>query len=361
MAAERTRRFAPNRNRRMIVSMAGRGYVDAAGGDSAGRLDVLGIGAVEERLYRALLADPRAHLADLAATAGVSLARARQAARVLERSGMLSPRSGRPGGFVPAPPDVAVAALISRRHQDLEQARLYAEQLLDDFRAGSRFEQTAQLFEVINDPQAIGRRAEQLMRGAHEEVLIFDKPPYLGSLDNPDEYDALARGVRWRAVYSVESLDVPDQLARLERLHRAGERARVSADVPIKLVVADRRLALLPVAIDEPSAVNTAILVHPGSLLVALVMLFDSVWERGLRPNLSAAGPLSSEADKTDHSILPLLAAGMKDEAIARQLGVSLRTVRRWISGLMSDYGVVTRFQLGVAAARVANSDEDET
>jgi DNA-binding NarL/FixJ family response regulator len=345
----------------MIVSMAGRSYVDVDGGDYGGRLSVLGIGVVEERMYRALLANPRAHLSALAATIGVSPARARQAARRLEHAGMLSTQPGKRGGLIPASPDVAVAALISRRHQDLEQARLYAEQLLADFRLGTRFEQAAELVEVITDPEAIGRRAEQLMRGATEEVLIFDKPPYIGALDNPDEYDALARGVRWRAVYSVESLDMPGQLARLDRLRRAGERARVCADVPIKLVIADRRLALLPVAMDEASAVNTAILVHPGSLLTALVLLFDSVWDRGLRPNLSADGARASETSKPDHSVIPLLAAGMKDEAIARQLGVSLRTVRRWISGLMNDYGVVTRFQLGVAAARIADFGDDES
>jgi sugar-specific transcriptional regulator TrmB len=343
----------------MIISMAGRGSADAGGEDAGGRLVALGIGLVEERLYRALLADPRAQLQKLAATVGVSSARARQAARVLERAGMLSPRPGKAGSYVPASPDVAVAALISRRHQGLEQARLYADQLLAEFRAGTRFEEAAELVEVITDPEAIGRRAEQLMRGANEEVLIFDKPPYVGSVDNPDEYDALARGVRWRAVYSVESLDVPGQLARLERLQRAGERARVSADVPIKLIIADRRLALLPVSMDEASAESTAILVHPGSLLSALVILFDSVWGRGLRPTFSSNGAAATDPQRPDHSVIPLLAAGMKDEAIARQLGVSMRTVRRWISGLMADYGVVTRFQLGVAAARIADSDDD--
>jgi DNA-binding CsgD family transcriptional regulator len=220
-------------------------------------------------------------------------------------------------------------------------------------------DQPTHLVEVLTDREAIGRRASQLMRGASQEILMFDKPPYLGSPDNPDEFDALARGVRWRAVYSVESLDIPGQLASMESLRRAGERARVSAEVPIKLVIADRQLALLPGALDAPSMVNTAILVHPGSLLIALGMLFDSVWERGLPPNLSGAGTAAETSDAEDRSVLPLLAAGMKDEAIARQLGVSLRTVRRWISGLMNDYGVVTRFQLGMVAARLAADDED--
>ena len=44
-----------------------------------------------------------------------------------------------------------------------------------------------------------------------------------------------------------------------------------------------------------------------------------------------------------------MLASGLKDEAIARYLGVSLRTVRRRVATLMEDLGAHTRFQLGSA------------
>ena len=50
--------------------------------------------------------------------------------------------------------------------------------------------------------------------------------------------------------------------------------------------------------------------------------------------------------------MLDLLQMGMKDESIARQLGVSLRTVRRRIADLMDDLGASTRFQAGAEAAR---------
>ena len=50
--------------------------------------------------------------------------------------------------------------------------------------------------------------------------------------------------------------------------------------------------------------------------------------------------------------MLKLLDAGLKDEAIARQLGVSMRTARRRISSLIAKLGVGTRFQAGLEAAR---------
>ena len=51
-------------------------------------------------------------------------------------------------------------------------------------------------------------------------------------------------------------------------------------------------------------------------------------------------------------SLLRQLAAGAKDEQIARTLGLSLRTVRRRVADLMIELGADTRFQAGVEAAR---------
>ncbi|MDQ1687374.1 MAG: hypothetical protein QOK42_349 [Frankiaceae bacterium] len=42
----------------------------------------------------------------------------------------------------------------------------------------------------------------------------------------------------------------------------------------------------------------------------------------------------------------------MKDEAIARQLGVSLRTVQRAVQTISLALGVTSRFQLGAEACR---------
>ena len=50
--------------------------------------------------------------------------------------------------------------------------------------------------------------------------------------------------------------------------------------------------------------------------------------------------------------LLTMLSAGMTDEAIARQLGVSARTVQRRISDLMETLGSRNRFQAGVQAVR---------
>ena len=74
---------------------------------------------------------------------------------------------------------------------------------------------------------------------------------------------------------------------------------------------------------------------------------FDLAWKHAV------PAPLVGGREGTgDPKLVELLELGLKDEAIARYLGVSLRTVRRRVAHLMAVNGVDTRFQLGWALAR---------
>jgi sugar-specific transcriptional regulator TrmB/DNA-binding CsgD family transcriptional regulator len=327
-------------------------------GAEPGNLSIVGIAPTDERIYRELLTSPGLTLAELANRVDASDGRTRQALRRLERAGLLSRRPGTPARFVPARPDVAVGALIAHRQDELERARLLADRLVMDFHQGTRYEHTAQVIEILVGADVINQRAVQLMRSAEREVMIFDVPPYIGSPDNPDELDALARGVRWRAVYSTESLAQPGQLETITGFRAAGEQARFALGVPTKLAIADRRLALLPLTIDRPVSEETAILVHPSSMLSMLTMHFETVWERAMTLDRFVNRPSGTPQDgRAGREVLQLLAAGIKDEAIGRQLGLSLRTVRRWIAQLMVERGATTRFQLGLSVARELSDD----
>jgi DNA-binding CsgD family transcriptional regulator len=51
--------------------------------------------------------------------------------------------------------------------------------------------------------------------------------------------------------------------------------------------------------------------------------------------------------------VLQILAQGCTDEAVARNLGISLRTVRRITADLMDRLGASSRFQAGLRASRI--------
>lgn len=319
---------------------------------SAIGLQAVGVSDRDEQLYRALLRNPRATLSQLTAATGTSRVLARRGLDRLETMGLVS-RQGQPARFVPAAPDMAIEALILRRQEELERCRMVAATLLAESREAGQ--SAGWLVEVIAGREATFQRYRQLLTTARSEVLMFDKPPYIGPAENPLEVGVLKRGVTWKAVYAPEALEIPERVAHLRIWQDAGEQARVCAHLPLKLVMVDRALALLPLTAGNAGEAeeHTAILVHPCSLLTTLGMLFDMLWEQSLP--LRWTGPVVASdtgLDETDRTMLQLLTAGFKDQAIARHLDVSLRTVRRRLSNLMTVHGLRSRFQLGQLAVQ---------
>ncbi|HTE64447.1 MAG TPA: helix-turn-helix domain-containing protein [Solirubrobacteraceae bacterium] len=307
----------------------------------------VGVAETEERVYRSLVRLGAATAEELVGVAGVSDGSLHTALAGLEEKGLASRVPGAGARFVPAPPDVAIEALAARRYEEVARARLAATELTNEFRSGSGADRAAEVLEVVTGSDAVRRRFAQLQRSAVEELLVFDKPPYTTAApDNEDtEHDILARGVRCRVVYDRSSLTEPGQPRMLESLAAAGEDARVAADVPMKLVICDRRLALTPLSLQQ-GLTDAALVVHRSGLLDALAALFESVWQRAIPV------PALASSSEEDRRLLMMLASGLKDEAIARQLGIGERTLRRRIAALADRLGARTRFQLGIQAVR---------
>jgi DNA-binding CsgD family transcriptional regulator len=119
--------------------------------------------------------------------------------------------------------------------------------------------------------------------------------------------------------------------------------------VPMPMVVMDRHVALLPISSADTQL--GAFEVHAGGMLAALCALFEQLWH--------AASPLHQPLRRNDDGltaqeveVLRLLSCGLTDEAVARKLGLSARTVRRTIASLNDRLRANSRFQAGAQAAR---------
>ncbi len=153
---------------------------------------------------------------------------------------------------------------------------------------------------------------------------------------------------------------MPGAIERLRNSTLAGERYRVVPSLPFKLIIVDRRIAILPLTVTKPD--GNVLLVRASALLDALAVVFDMFWERAAPITFSAtsasrigdpARGLSREVDE----VLPLLAAGLNDKSIAHQLDYSLRTLERRVVEIMESLGARTRFQAGwLAALRLKSS-----
>jgi predicted transcriptional regulator/DNA-binding CsgD family transcriptional regulator len=317
-------------------------------------MEPLGVSELEERVYRAVLAAPEITRAELIDALDRGSRGVVNAIRRLEDLGLVGRVEGWPRRFVPVYPEVALESLLQTRQQELLQARTAAAELVAEYHA-TRRDNPGELVEILSGERAVALRFAELQASCREELLLFDRPPYAAAPDNPQQVSVLRRGIRWRTVYAPESLQRAHALDHVARLAAAGEQARMLPGLPMKLVVADRRVALLPLTLD--SALAQTAVIHRSTLLDAMVTLFDLFWQRAVPvgPAIPAPdGDPAGAADlvEEDRRILALLVTGAKDEAIARELGIGVRTLRRRMRHLMETLDAETRFQAGIQASR---------
>ncbi|MGC4749624.1 helix-turn-helix domain-containing protein [Micromonospora sp. DT201] len=311
-------------------------------------LGAFGLTELEEKVYLELVRGQSGTATELAPRVAATVSELDHALDVLVRAGLVRLVAGRAGA---APPDLAIESLLNQRMRELQEARVGLWDWLRQQRPADPLDQDVQL--VVGAP-AIGQAFDQFLRGAQEEVLGFDRPPYAAVLqDNPTEIEMLGRGVAFRVVYDQRGLERPGATAHIGQFVAAGEQARVATNVPGKLAVADRRVALISFPTRDDSKEPWALVVRGATWVEVLVALFGEVWDRATPLRLAPAGASVDDIERqstptpTDRQILSLLMTGLPDKAIASQLGISLRTVQRRLRQLMDTTGSATRMQLG--------------
>jgi sugar-specific transcriptional regulator TrmB/DNA-binding CsgD family transcriptional regulator len=320
----------------------------------------LGIAPSHEGVYRVLLRHGSADVSELAQLTTLSPGALRRVVAVLEVEGLVTRLTGRRLRFVATSPHVAIGAIAARREEELARARGSVEILAGEtrHRSGSPPEE---LIEVVTGQSAVGRSFLQLNLTARRDVRAFVRPPFAADVSQPPvtQDTALRRGVQARSVYDVSAFETPGLLEAARDLVRAGEQARV-ATVPMKLVIVDSKIAMLPLTSDDQHAAHSAVVVHQSTLLEALISLFETVWRSASPLRWTGEDPPEADAPLScfDAEILSLLSAGLKDETVARQLGLSLRTLQRRLREVFESFGARTRFQAGFAVARQGVLDE---
>lgn len=135
-------------------------------------------------------------------------------------------------------------------------------------------------------------------------------------------------------------------LDRLLALERAGARVRLFSSPALTLSTYDDDCAILDLSSTDPHG-PAALVVRYRPIVKALARVLELQWRSSLP--LPAQGRADTLGMQTkDLQILTLLGAGASDATIARQLGISQRTVERRLRAFMDSHGLETRYQLGV-------------
>ncbi|MEU1280033.1 helix-turn-helix transcriptional regulator [Streptomyces sp. NPDC005805] len=312
---------------------------------AANDLAVLGVSALEEECYRYFLRRPGARAGDLEGVLDARPTEIHDGVAKLSELGLL--HLAGPGGPVsPAEPESALARLVDRRlgqlHEEVGRVTR-SRHLLDGLRADAvTCAETPPGVEQLEHADDIHDRIDDLAFFARDEVLAVADSlhPSLDGIVRSRRRDlrCLRRGVRVRSVVAHRALEHPPTRDYLRELAAHGGEIRVVAgDTAERMAVYDRSTAVVPVDPRDPS--RGAVFARRIGLVTHLVALFERIWETGetFEAAVSPGGGSDSGPEPGERELLVLarMCNGTKDEAAARELGVSVRTYRRYVADVL--------------------------
>lgn len=308
------------------------------------------------RIYTTLVAHPRATTAQIAAAVALDEREVRAGIEMLLAAGLATGRRGTtPRVWEAEPPDRALDELLGAEEERLIAARRTGQQLSRLYWTARRATTRYPGLEVIRDPEQIRQQYRLIISMALREVRSANRPPFLSG-DDPAEVEAQTRthtdsirsGVTHKAIWWDGLFDDPLVSSVALTTMAAGEQARMLTEVPMKMVIADDQRAMLPL---DPHGLadGATLVVHPSGFLTALISIFDTLWNLAAPISGARQTPGLTEQER---AILTLMIAGATDDAIARRLNVSRRTVVRHSAQLFERLGAKTRFQAGAQAVR---------
>ncbi len=328
----------------------------------------VGLGPDARLLYAALL-ESRGELASarerLAPGLGVEQVDSALAALVALR---LAHRVGGETVELVSPTEAAEEVLGPREAAAYASLREAAElrsrlrELAPIYRSAVRDRDSAGSAELLRDGEEVRDRLAEISDGVRFRIrsahpTMAPQPVLDAALASDGKL--LARGIDYEQLFTHTARRYHLSMNYLRAMQRLGAKVRTASVIPSRLILVDDDYAVLPVHSAEASAA----IVRDKQVIGYLHEVFDFLWERGQRLAEQEQEGEDTVPQEVELAILHELAEGRTDEAIARRLGISSRTLRRYLTSMFESFRVETRFQLGMAAARLnlVNPPEDRS
>ncbi|MEU6863207.1 helix-turn-helix transcriptional regulator [Streptomyces sp. NPDC046876] len=328
-------------------------------------LDVLGLDHVSEAVYREMLSRPEGSVQELCAQLGLAEGTVRDALDRLADLRLLRASRDVRGAVRPVSPELGLEMLLLRqeeellrRHRELELGKAAAARAIAEY-AGLRpacptAVATATDTERLVGLDAIQAKLETLAREMTDECLSVmpGGAQSQASLDasRPLDDAAMRKGIALLTLYQDSVRHDPASLAYARWMTEEGGMVRTCPTLPPRMLVFDRRVAVVP--IDPADTKRGALCIREAGIVASLVALFEQTWNCAVPLGADRSKDADTGLTASEQELLKLLASGLTDEVAGRRLGISARSVRRQMAGLMERLDASSRFEAGLKAAQ---------
>lgn len=286
----------------------------------------------------------------------------------LQALGLLCPADDDTGLLTAVSPDSAAAQTLFPREQavseqlsEIAEARAEMERLRPLYAAARAKWLQNSAIEILPNLRSVRGVLGELGAACTSEMLTSQpgggRPtPVLEEAIVRDEA-MLRRGVKIRTLYQHTARYNQPTVAYVERVARLGAEVRTLSDGFPRVIVFDRQAAVISLH----SRPQGGVLVHDQSVVDFAVASFERAWP--------TATPFTAEYHKEQvhalstevkQDITRLLVSGLDDRAIARRLGMGLRSCQRHIAEIMEQLGARSRLHAGYLIGRDGLLDDSE-
>ncbi len=320
----------------------------------------MGLSDSEAVTYRALLRHQGSTVETLAEKLADDPGQVRTTLESLVRAGLV--HSTDDDAWRAVSPEVGLRTLVTsrevallRQQEELTLLRKEIDEFIADCRADVDPEYVG---EELRGHSAILARVDELQLAArHSAEALVTSRMSEDALSQARDSDAalLERGVKVRNIYLDSIRNDRANMRYLAWYAEAGAEIRTLPALPVRMTSYDGEAVVIARSPDDhrPGAV-----ILQGAGVMALVRTaFQCLWEAAdpLFPGTNGkhdTGTAEPSISATDREVLRMLSSGATDDAVARRLDISDRTVRRMVADLCDRLDATGRFELGVIAGR---------
>ncbi|MFF3317458.1 LuxR C-terminal-related transcriptional regulator [Streptomyces sp. NPDC003035] len=160
--------------------------------------------------------------------------------------------------------------------------------------------------------------------------------------------EIIERGVRQRTLYQHSVRAHQPTFEYICKIVAAGGEVRTLDEMFDRLIICDRTVAFIPTS---SAYEQEALEVREPAVVRFLSNIFDNAWSRGIPATLARERRPKLVASDLERALARMLVAGYTEEKIARDLGMSRRTIADHTSRLSRRLGSTSRAQLGYLIA----------
>lgn len=314
--------------------------------------DTLGLADGAETAYRMMLRGRSWTAAGLGDRLGWPVGQVEDVLAALVGEGLVADSAERPGAVRAVEPCVALPALAGRRGRgdDAEEPVTPDTATVARFVAGARRPIGGPgphvAFAGADDATAYLERMASTVTGE----IVFLVPGWQTGAHEFAKHiaeAALRRGATLRHIWAASVLEVPQAAEFAAWLTARWAPPRIADHVPLRATLVDGATAIL-------ADTNRTGLVRATTTLNTLTHMADRLWGAATpAPTTRGSRGKPASTDTRNQLVLRLLADGLTDDAIARRIGVSVRTIRNDVAGTMTRLQARSRFQAGVRAVQL--------